>query len=235
MKENGNYIQCENLNDYGLSIVKEKNSCFIYDIVNDKIVLYNVKKVDVDKFNEGMLPIMMLIDDTPLWGYYNVVDRSIIKPKYVRVGKFENGYAFVNSINCRPYDEGIINKKGYEIIPAKYHILGTLSDDFIFGIDSDGERYLFDKNWHSMQFDSIVFIDKYLGKNKYGTRDENDSFNYTFYSVSNFIVVKLEIKSIDNADTICYVTDFHGERIAFDDLHKSDKKKIRALIKKENV
>lgn len=155
------------LNDFGLSLIKNKDKYLVFNINDGRMICDNLTSIDFENFSEGMLPVKR----NNLWGYVNVVDMSIIFPKYASVSKFENGYAFVyrfkdenpTIVNGHKYGvdtrhiTGIIDKSGYEIMPPMYDVIGNLNNDFILGYkrewldycNSLGEKcYLFDIKRH---------------------------------------------------------------------------------------
>lgn len=139
------------LRDFGLALIKNKDKYFIFNIKDEKLLLDNLTSINFEKFNEGMLPIKK----DNLWGYLNVVDRSIIEPKYAMVNKFENGHAFIyrfkdtkpTIVNGQVYGvdtghiTGIIEKSGYEIMPPMYDVIGNLNNDFILGYKREWVDY----------------------------------------------------------------------------------------------
>lgn len=220
-----------------LAVVKKNGRYEILDIVEKKSILDNLMNVDIDKFSEGMLPIAesCVYCKTPiLWGYLNVFERTIIRPRFRTAGVFTEGFAFVSSY-LEKYNEGIINKKGYEVIPLQFSILGDITNDF-FITYNDNEYWLFDKSWHKMPLWWCRPISSPLGKNKFSYKNsEHNMFHpgyveYTFYplDIENFILVK----ECYDSGTVSYdIRDIHsGNIFRIDDLYNEDCEKIKKIM-----
>ena len=241
MEKNKNILDDSSfiLKEHSLIIIRENNKYKIFDTNQNKTIVDNLVDVDVNKLSEGMLPIACDGNFTriPLWGYFNVSDRTIIKLQYKRVGKFVNGYAFVEGIQIHgPYNTGVINKKGYEVISAEYRLLGDIKDDFIMGFDYVENGYLFDKNWHKISLPTTFPPRTYLGKNKFGYKSYNKyQAVYTFYPMDDFILVRSEDRYSNEVQNTYhyYVVSFNGQRIECENLYKDDLLKVKRFIKQK--
>jgi len=98
----------------GYAIVSNKEGIFIIDKQgNEKIVKSDFKIKSFKKFSEEMA----VINVKDKFGFLNTEGTIQIEPKYITVGHFENGVAWVRT---RDNKVGFIDKKGAWVVEPKY-------------------------------------------------------------------------------------------------------------------
>lgn len=77
---------------------------------------------DMDHFSDGLAAYK----ENGKWGYMDKVGHIKIKPRFDLAGYFTDGYAVIGQrFDECSYEFGIIDKEGYEIIPATYESVST--------------------------------------------------------------------------------------------------------------
>ena len=151
-------------------------------------------------FNEGLAVVAVDIDSfTVLYGYIDKENHTIIQPKYQYANPFFNGYAVV-----KQYDRnGMIDRNGKMVFPAKYEFLSPMDNNGIFlAMDPEGDHIaMFNRKFKQItpyQYDDFIgygdgfytftkhgqkgFLDA-KGKEHFGLFDNVGSFQNGFCMV----------------------------------------------------
>ena len=109
-------------------------------------------------FNEGLAVVAVDIDSfTVSYGYIDKENRIVIQPKYQYANPFYNGYAVVKQYERN----GMIDRNGKMVFPAKYEFLSAMDNNGIFLVmDPEGDHIaMFNRKFKQItpyQYDDFI-------------------------------------------------------------------------------